>query len=325
MMNTRAIACLVVVALAGGAIAFVDRQQPRADTPNQPGAAVPLRAADEPKPGAPPGEDNKDREAIIKSSRDFAAAFNAGDAKAIAAMWTENGECREAGGETYLGRGAIERAYAEFFKANTGAKVDVLVRSVRFPAKDLAVEEGLLRQSRSAKDLPASTAYVVLHVREGGQWKMSLSSEGDMGQDRLEDLEWLLGEWTTKVKGDDVKLSFVRDPKKPQMTATFTRTPAGKEPASGTIRIALDPETGRIRSWGFEDDGAHSQALWICDGKSWVLDSRGVLANGTPRAERIVLQRVGPDVITWRCIDRVLGDTPMADTPPMRLTRTVKK
>lgn len=107
------------------------------------------------------------------------------------------------------------------------------------------------------------------------------------------------------------------------MTATFTRTPPGKEPVSGSIRIALDPETGQIRSWGFEDDGAHSQSLWHCDGKSWVLDSHGVLADGTLTAERIVLQRVGPDIITWRSIDRALGGAPQSDTKPMRLNRSV--
>ena len=86
--------------------------------------------------------------------------------------------------------------------------------------------------------------------------------------------------------------------------------------------FAVDPETGRIRSWGFEDDGAHSQSVWVCDGKSWILDSRGVLADGTPTAERIVLQRVGPDAFTWRSIDRVIGDNALPDMPPMRLTRT---
>ena len=41
----------------------------------------------------------------------------------------------------------------------------------------------------------------------------------------------------------------------------------GKDPVTGSIRIALDPETGRIRSWGFEDDGGHSQSVWGSDGK----------------------------------------------------------
>jgi uncharacterized protein (TIGR02246 family) len=273
----------------------------------------------------PSDSEEADRAAILKSARGFADAFNKGDAKAIAAMWTPNGESREAGGQTFVGRAAIEKAYGEFFKANAGAKIEVLVKTVRFPAKDLAVEEGLLRYARSAKDLPATTSYVAVHLREKGDWKVALSSEAGVGQDRLEDLDWLLGEWTTKVKGDAVKMSFTRDPRKPVITGSFTRTPTGKEPLSGTIRIALDPETGQIRSWGFEDDGAHSQSLWACDGKSWLLDSRGVLADGSPTAERVVLQRVSADVITWRAIDRVIADTPLPDTVPMRLTRVGAK
>jgi uncharacterized protein (TIGR02246 family) len=293
-------------------VAYAGRAQQPPAPPTVP-LSTPVAAAAQP---------DADRQAILKTARDFADAFNKGDAKAIGAMWTDNAECREAGGQTFVGRAAIEKAYADFFKANPGVKIEVLVKSVRFPAKDLAVEEGLLRQTRGPKDLPASTSYVVVHIREGGQWKMALSSEGALGQDRLEDLDWLLGEWTTKVKDDAVKLAFVRDPKKPVITGTFTRAAAGKEPVTGSIRIALDPETGQIRSWGFEDDGAHSQSLWTCDGKSWILDTRGVLADGTPTAERIILQRVAPDAITWRAIDRVLGDTPLPDAPPMRLTRT---
>jgi uncharacterized protein (TIGR02246 family) len=285
---------------------------------------IPARAA-----GAQPAAtvDSADRDVILKTARDFADAFNKRDAKAIAALWTENGESRESDGRTFVGRAAIEKAYAELFKANTGpgsggSKIEVLVKSVRFPAKDLAVEEGLLRVSSGPKDLPATTAYVAVHIREGGQWKIALASEGGVGQDRLEDLHWLLGEWTTKVKEGTLKLSVVRDPRKSFITATFTRTTPGKEPVAGNVRIALDPETDQIRSWGFEDDGAHSQALWTCDGKSWVLDMRGVLADGTPTAERIVLQRAGPDVVTWRAIDRVVGETKLPDTTPMRLTRT---
>jgi uncharacterized protein (TIGR02246 family) len=296
------------IAGVGATLAYHVRAEPQA----QP--AAPLAAAAAPN--------DADRDAILKTARDFADAFNKRDAKAIAAMYTENAESREPGGRSFVGRDAIEKAYADIFKANAGAKIEVLVKSVRFPAKDLAVEEGLLRLSHG-KDLPTTTAYVAIHSREGGQWKIALSSEGASGQDRLEDLDWLLGEWTTKVKDEAVKLSFVRDPKKAVITGTFTRTPPGKEPTSASIRIALDPETGQIRSWGFEDDGAHSQSLWVCDGKSWVLDSRGVLADGTPTAERIVLHRVAADVITWRAIDRVVGDVTLTDTPPMRLTRAV--
>lgn len=271
-------------------------------------------ASAEPQPG--------DEAAIRKSAADFEAAFNKGDAGAIAGMWTENGECRDADGVTYRGRANIGKVYAELFKQKTGDTIEILVKSVRFPAKDMAVEEGLIRQSNGTKTMPTTTSYVAVHAREGGQWKMALSSEAGAGIDRLEDLDWLLGSWTTKAKDQDVKFTFTKDAKRPYVTGTFTRSSAGKDPISGSIRIAADPETGRIRSWGFENDGAHSQALWSNDGKSWLLDCRGVLADGTPTNEVIVLQRSGPDAITWRAIDRVLGDQALPDTTPLRLNRT---
>lgn len=295
---------MLPIALAAGAV-FAAAYGTRAGSSGQPVA----------------GAADADRAAIRQAARDFEAAFNRRDAKAVATLYTESAEAREAGGRPFVGRAAIEKSYADHFKADPDAKVEVLVQSVRFPANDLAVEEGLLRVSRGPKGLPTTTTYVAVHVREGGRWPVALASEGGGGQDRLEDLDWLLGEWTTRVKDDAVKFTFARDPKRPAITGTFTRTPAGREAVTGTIRIAADPETGRIRSWGFEDDGAHSQSLWSADGKGWVLDSRGVLADGTPTAERIVLRRVGPDAITWRAIDRLLGDVPLADTPPVRLTR----
>lgn len=275
------------------------------------------------QPAAASASDVADRDAIAKAARDFTNAYNAGDAKAVAALWTERGESRDTDGGTVVGRAAIEKAFAEAFKANPKAKVEVLVQSIRFPAKDLAIEQGLLRHSKGAEHLPYTTTYVAVHSREGGLWRIALSSETGLGQNRLEDLDWLVGDWTGTSKDDKVKISFARDGKKAAMTASAARTAPGKEPVVANIRIALDPETSQIRSWNFEDNGAHSQAIWVRDAKGWVLDIRGVAADGAPTAERIVLQRLGPDAITWRAIDRVVNDARLPDAPPIRLTRAV--
>lgn len=270
------------------------------------------------------GQEAADRAAISKSASEFQAAFNAGDAQRAASSWTENGENRDAAGRTLVGRGAIEKAFADLFKADPSAKVEVLVKSIRFPAKDLAVEEGLLRHTSGSKPLPYTTQYVAVHVREAGGWRIALSSESAAGQDRIEDLAWLEGDWTGKVKGDTVKISFARERDTPVMTATVSRADGDKKMTTRSIRIARDPETGQIRSWGFEPDGSHSQALWVRDAKGWILDVRGVLGDGTTVAERILLQRVGPDAIVWRAIDRMAGDQSLPDTTPARLTRERK-
>ena len=144
-MSTRQVAGLAIVVAAAG-LAYTAGSQ----TPTPGGKAA----------GA-------DADAIRQTTRDFEAAFNKGDAKAVAALWTEHGECRDADGQTYTGRAAIEAAYTAAFKADPGAQIEVLVKSVRFPAKDVAVEEGLLRFARGPKDLPAFIAKMIEEFAEG--------------------------------------------------------------------------------------------------------------------------------------------------------------
>jgi uncharacterized protein (TIGR02246 family) len=266
-------------------------------------------------------ERQADEEAIRKSSRAFAAAFEKGDAKAIAALWTEQGEIHEASGELIRGRAAIEKAFAEFFKEQPKRKIEVLIEAIRFPAAYLAVEEGVLRMGGAGKELPSTTLYSVTHVREGGQWKIAVSREWGAGQDRLEDLYWLVGKWTAALKDQEVTLSFSRAENKPFLVGQFTKRALGKVVYSGTIRIGLDPQRGQLRSWHFDDDGGHGQALWIRDGNRWVLDSIGVLGDGTETASVDILGRISNDAFTWRSIDRVLGDQDLPDTVPIRLNR----
>jgi len=277
------------------------------------------RDAQEPKSSAAPRP--ADEEAIRVTAREFATAFNKGDARAIAAQWTENGEFTDAGGATVTGRAAIEQAFAEYFKEHPKAKVEVLIRSIRFPAPELAVEEGTLRQSVAPKDLPTTTMYSVTHVRTGGRWLAAVGREWGAGQDRLEDLEWLIGQWKATVKDQEVTLTFTRDGDKPFVLGRFTRRDGTKPPESGTMRIGLDPQTGQLRSWHFDEGGGHGQSLWVRDGTNWVLDAVGVLGDGTETASVNILGRVSPDEITWRSIDRVIGGQALPDTVPIRLSR----
>jgi uncharacterized protein (TIGR02246 family) len=262
-----------------------------------------------------------DAEAIRATAREFAAAFNKHDASAVAAQWTAQGECMDADGSLIAGQADIEKAFAEFFQANPHAKIQVLIKSMRFPAPDLALEEGVLRQVNSVRDLPATTLYSATHVRTNGKWLTAVSREWGAGQDRLEDLDWLVGQWTTKLKDRSVTLTFSRDGDKPFILGRFTGKTGDKMEETGGFRIGLDPQTGRLRSWHFEEDGGHGQSLWVRDGNRWVLDAAGVMGDGAVTASVNILGRLNNDEITWQSIDRVLGDQPLPDTTPIKLTR----
>jgi uncharacterized protein (TIGR02246 family) len=271
-----------------------------------------------------PAEDKAtkaDRAAIEKASRAFIAAFEKGDAKAVASLWTEQGELLDAGGNRIHGRAAIEKAYADFFKEKPGVKIEVLIEAIRFPAPGLAIEEGLLRQIDPGRELPATTLYSAVHVRQGGRWLIASSREWSAGQDRLEDLDWLVGKWRAKFQDQEVTLTFTRSDRKPYLAGEFTRKANGKVVSTGTMRIGPDPQTGQLRSWHFDEDGGHGQALWVRDRNQWVLDSVGVLPDGTETAAVNLLGRLNNDTITWRSIDRVMGEQQLPDTVPLKLTR----
>jgi len=271
----------------------------------------------------PANEDREaDREAIRKAGEAFAAAFEKGDPKAVAALWTDAAEYVAEDGVTLRQRAEIEKAFTEAFKkGGSSAKVEVDVRSIRFPSRDMAIEEGFLRHIPNGPGLPSSSRYQTVLVREDGKWLIAHSREWAAHQDRLGDLGFLIGRWEGGPKGEEVGLLFTKDPDGPFINGKFTRRVGGKAGPTGTIRIGLDTERGQIRSWHFDADGGQGQCLWMRDGDKWMLDAVGVTGNGTITGSVNVLSRLGPDEIVWRSIDRVVGGEPLPDTTPVKLVR----
>jgi len=277
------------------------------------------------KSGSAAGDDQDrpaDREAIRQAAREFADAFAKGDAKAAAAHWTDRGEYQDDSGELLRGRAEIEKTFADHFKYKPGGKLELRVHSIRFPSKDSAVEEGVIRVVSDGKQFPSSTLYTSIHVREDGKWKIAYSREWGAGQDRLEDLEWLLGSWKGSVGGNQVVLIFERDEKRPYIMGRFAKTVDGKVKEQGTMRIGIDHQRGQIRSWTFDDDGGHGQALWLRDGNNWVMDAIGVGGDGLDHESVNIIGRTNNNEFTWRSIDRVVGDQELPDTAPVKLVRT---
>src|SRR5262249_7223912 len=77
------------------------------------------------------------------------------------------------------GRAGIEQAFAAYFKEHPKARGEGLVRSIRFPAPDLAGEEGILRQAAAEEERQATTLYNGMHVSTGGRWQAAERREAD--------------------------------------------------------------------------------------------------------------------------------------------------
>src|SRR5262245_56433130 len=97
--------------------------------------AAPAALPDDPK--KVPDDRPADREAIAKLGQEFREAFEKGDAKALAAYYTEQCEYYDdTTDEVFHGRAEVEKAYADLFKNRPGRKILVQSKSLRFLGRD---------------------------------------------------------------------------------------------------------------------------------------------------------------------------------------------
>ena len=110
----------------------------------------------------------KDDAAIRATADAFIRAFNRGDAKAVAALWTPNGTFADDRGEIFKGRQTIENQYASFFKAQPGAKIEIAIQSIDLAAPGMAVEDGVATVITKGGAAPTASRYTAVHVLQDG-------------------------------------------------------------------------------------------------------------------------------------------------------------
>jgi uncharacterized protein (TIGR02246 family) len=312
----------VCLLAAGGVliplVAFLTTQVHSADDnkaagPNKAVAAQAAADAKEPKRA-------DDEAAIRKVAAEFIKVVEKGDAKAVAATWTEDGEYIDDDGTTIRGRAAIEAAYAKAFAKKKNVKVEINIESIRFPSKDTAIEEGYAKSYKDGSEQPTCSRYSVLHVREGGRWLMAVLREWPDEGVALRDLDWLIGTWEAKTEEAEVRTIYEWDAKKNAIRCHVTIKGPGRS-ASATQVLLKDPRSGQLRSWIFDDDGGFGDGAWTRDGKRWVIEASGVQADGGELTARNVLTPVDKDTFTWQSTERTLDGEKMPNIPPVKVTR----
>lgn len=279
-----------------------------------------VRSAVENQPAKTDSKRTEDEAAIRKAAAEFVKVVEKGDARAVAAVWTEDGEYIGGDGTVVRGRAAIETAYAAAFAKKTNVKVEITIESIRFPSKDTAIEEGYAKSYKGDAESPTSTRYSVLHVREGGKWLMAVLREWPEEGVSLRDLDWLIGTWQAKNDDSEVRTTYQWDAKKNSIRCQITIKSKGQD-LTATQVLMKDPRGGRLQSWIFEDDGGFGEATWTRDGKRWVIAARGVQADGDELTATNILTPIDKDTFTWQSTERTLEGESLPNIPPVKVTR----
>jgi len=143
-----------------------------------------------------------DEEEIRRLARDYEAACNAKDAKAVGELFAPESEVVQDNGVVIHGRPAIAAGFAQLFADNPQARTKVEIESIRFVAPGVAIEDGITKTTPSPGEPPVLNRYCVTHAKLDGHWLMASARDLDPEgraipvAERLTPLEFLIGDWS---------------------------------------------------------------------------------------------------------------------------------
>ena len=263
--------------------------------------------------------------AIRAGSQAFAAAFNKKDAKALAALWTQEGDYVDDAGTRLVGREAIENSYAAYFAANPQAQIRIVIDSLRQLSDSAAIEDG-----RAFVDPPFSGPagygkYTAVHVKVGDKWLMSTVRDTRVdtpsGYEKVADLEWLIGTWTAEEHGAKTVSTCRWVANKSFVERTYTVTQPDHSSTSGVQLIGFNPEQGHLQSWNFNSDGGHAIGVWSPRENGWSAEMRGVTGDGIPTTAINHLEKLDDNGYRWQSVQRTAGGRALPDTDEIVLKR----
>jgi uncharacterized protein (TIGR02246 family) len=257
-------------------------------------------------------EESESRAAIGKVIKSYVAAFNAGDAKALAAHWSPDGVyTSRTSGEQISGRVALEKDFTALFSAEKGTKLEVSTKSIDFISPNVVLERGMATVLRPKAE-PDKTSYRVVYVKRDGKWLIDRTTEEAANEplssyDKLKDLEWMIGDWVDQEGGEVVETKCKWTRNKNFITRTFTIKIDDQIDLTGMQFVGWDPARKQIRSWVFDSDGGFSQGVWRKSGKQWVVQRTATLPSGKLASSTSILQPLDKDRFGWQKINRVVG------------------
>jgi uncharacterized protein (TIGR02246 family) len=259
--------------------------------------------------------------------RAYSKTFATGDAKAVAANWKADAEIVDPEGLRIIGRDAIEKTYAEFFKEHPGSKTTIELLSAKPEGEGVIVAEIVPKiDPPITKAFSKMGAVAVLVKEKDGKWLIEGVREKPpvpASYEHLKQLQWLVGDWAVnpkKAKNVSFSMHCHWTENKSFLICMYTVKHLDVI-RHGTEVIGWDAKEKKIRSWTFSSSGGFSQAFWQLDGKRWTIDNGGESAEGEAIKATQIITAVDADTFTFESKNRTKGGEKEDDLPLLEMQR----
>jgi uncharacterized protein (TIGR02246 family) len=259
-------------------------------------------------------------------AQEFIAAFNSGDAKAVAGFWTPDGDYVDQVGHQFKGRPALEKLYEKVFAERKGAKLVIHVTAARLVTPDVAIEDGTTEVTAADGGPPTVAQFSAVLVKKDGVWYFESVRDSiahpPSNAAHFEDLEWLIGEWTGEAeKGESGTASYAWAENQNFIVSSFATTQNGIPVVGGTQWIGWDAVDKQIRSYSFYSGGGIGEAIWTKDGDKWLLKTTAKTAAGKKVSATNIVTKVDADHMTWQVTQLIVDGKSMPDVAPIKMKR----
>ena len=268
--------------------------------------------------------------AIHKAAAAYNTAFAKGDADAVLAMWTADGEFIDDDGKAYRGRDALAPLFKKSLPSYKGYKITSKLTSITFIKPDVALVDGEQTFTPPTGESDVSR-FTSVWVKADGKWR--IRSARDLAAEptgetvaarRLRDLDWMIGEWVSEAGDASVHLKVSWGLNKAFMVWEYEVKRKQGKSSMVAQWMGWDPLTEQLKSWVFDDQGGHSEALWTRVGNTWSCESIGVLPDGATGSAVNVLKYQDDKTFVWQSLRREADGQPLPDVEA-KFTRPASK
>ncbi|HWL10918.1 MAG TPA: SgcJ/EcaC family oxidoreductase [Planctomicrobium sp.] len=239
------------------------------------------------------------------------AAFNAGKADQVAALFSPDGEWIDESGAIYQGREEIQSILTEYFEKYQGAKLEIQVESVRIIGP-VAIEEGSREVQVGESGAKAIFRYIAVLAKGESGWQIVSLRDFDSSlpptcRELLHPLSWLVGNWVNEGVDATVEIQYKWSEDGNFLLGEYVITRGGEAVLKCSQRIGWDPLVGAPRSWMFDSDGGFSEGRWTPVEEGWVIKSQAVLPDASTGSATITMKTENNDRFTMTGTERIAG------------------
>jgi uncharacterized protein (TIGR02246 family) len=273
-----------------------------------------------------------DAEKEVRAEVDsYTAAFNQGDLDRLLAHFAADADFVDDSGNQYKGKASLAPLFKRTLADLKGYKLTVAFTSLRLLRSDVALVDG--KAVLTAPDGTADSGrFSAVWTKSGGKWLLSSVHDlpesppaAESATTQLQQLGWLVGEWTHEDAGFSVHVSGRWTLNKRFLLLEYTVKEKDSEDLIVDLYFGWDPLDGVIRSWFFDSMGGYGGGDWAREGDTWTANWRGVLAERQSASSVTSIKYLDTNGFVFRSVDREIDGQPLADVEAKFVRKTTRK